>query len=187
MPILDPLVARAKFAKAVKEVRAKRHLYSGMWRLRRVAYPNLLIDIMSGPERPLFTLVLGMENWDLLPPTATLVDLGIRSMLPQGSVLGVVENPNVPVSHLVSSRNVPWMWFCSPGFYEYHLYYPQDRWELIRGTRRGRITGIIEAACNLIDRRKAADIHPTPGAKAAAPPPPPPPRSMSHTGGQRGG
>ena len=184
MPILDPLVARAKFAKAVKEINAKRRLYSGVWRFRRAAYPNLLIDIMSGPERPLFTLVLGMENWDLLPPTATLVDLGIKSALPQGSVPGAVENLGVPVSHLVSSHNVPWMWFCSPGFYEYHLYYPQDRWELIRRTKQGRITGIIEAACNLIDRRRAADIHPTPGARAAVPPPPP---STPRTSGQRGG
>lgn len=71
---------------------------------------------------------------------------------------------------------MPALWFCSPGFYEYHAAYPDDRWELIRGTREGKITRIIERACDLVDRRAAAagPVAPMIGQTAAAALPPRP-------------
>lgn len=57
--------------------------------------------------------------------------------MPPGSVPGAVEDLDAPVNHLAASTGMPALWFCSPGFYEYHAAYPDDRWELIRGTRLG--------------------------------------------------
>ena len=166
MPILDPLVSRAKFTRAVREVEAEQGRYEGVWRLRRAAYPHLLVDVMSGPDMPLFTLWLGMENWDFLPPTATLLDLSLMARMPPGSVPGTVEDLGAPVNHLVASPNAPGLWFCSPGFYEYHSIYADDRWEMVRGTAEGGIVRIIERACDLIDRHAAAA---GPAAPAIAP------------------
>lgn len=152
-------------------MRAEQGSYEGVWRLRRAAYPNILVDVMSGPDTPLFTLWLGLENWDFLPPTATILDLSLITRMPPGSVPGVVEeHPDAQVNHLVASPTMPALWFCSPGFYEYHAAYPDDRWELIRGTREGRITSIIERACDLVDRHAAAAGPATPviGQAAAA-------------------
>ena len=132
---------------------------------------------MSGPDTPLFTLWLGMENWNFLPPTATLLDLSLITRMPPGSVPDAVEeHPDAQVNHPVASPGMPALWFCSPGFYEYHAAYPDDRWELIRGTREGKITRIIERACDLVDRRAAAagPVAPMIGQTAAAALPPRP-------------
>ena len=137
-------------------MRAKQDIYKGVWRFRAAAYPSILVDVMAGPDRPLFTLLLGMENWNFLPPTATLLDLRLLFRLSPVTVPGVVEDLGIPVNHVVGSGNSPGVWFCSPGFYEYHARYPEDRWDLIRNTKQGEITEIIVQACNLIDRRKAA-------------------------------
>ena len=157
IPILNPSVAKAKFARAVEEVKEKQGTYEDVWRLRGVSYPTILVDMMAGPRRPLFTLMLGMENWNFLPPTATLLDLSLHFYLSPGSVPGVAEDLGAPVNHVAGSSDMRGAWFCSPGFYEYHARYPEDRWELIRDTDRGTITEIIVQACNLVDRHRAAE------------------------------
>jgi hypothetical protein len=58
-----------------------------------------------------------------------------------------------PFSHIVWDNNCR-PWICSPGFYEYHKFYLDDPWELLRYTEYGKITWIVERACNLIDRTK---------------------------------
>lgn len=95
-----------------------------------------------------------MENWDFLPPRATLLSLDLKKLLVPEQVPGAEEDPVNPVNHLVFNKNTRKLWFCSPGFHEYHEYYPEDRWELMRGTDQGTITWIVERACNLIDRTK---------------------------------
>ena len=55
--------------------------------------------------------------------------------------------------HIFSSHN-QYIWFCSPGFAEYHMYYKPDRWELIRNTSQGKISWIINRAISLIDRSR---------------------------------
>lgn len=137
-------------------MRANERTYEGMWRLKGVLYPIILIDMMAGPRRPLFTMMLGMENWNFLPPTATLLDLNLHFHLSPGSVPGVAEDLGIRVNHVAGSSDAQGAWFCSPGFYEYHARYPEDRWELIRDTEEGKITAIIVQACNLVDRHRAA-------------------------------
>jgi hypothetical protein len=57
------------------------------------------------------------------------------------------------IGHIYASRDSR-LWFCNPCFQEYHELYPEDPWELIRTTDQGRITWIVERACNLVNREK---------------------------------
>ncbi len=125
-----------------------------MWNLRYTDFPIILIDILSSSRKPVFTLLLGMENWNVLPPRATILSLDLKRLLTPGDVPGAIEGPDKPVNHIVGYTNNPRVWFCSPGFYEYHEYYPEDRWELVRETDQGKITWIVNHACDMIDRPK---------------------------------
>ena len=149
---MDLKVSHAKFNGAVEELSDAKNRYSEIWELRFSKFPTILINVLSSTRKPAVTLLLNLENWDFLPPRATLVSLNLRQRLTPQNVPGAVENPKEPANHIVWGKTG--LWFCSPGFYEYHEFYPEDRWELIRGTDQGKITWIVERACNLIDRSK---------------------------------
>jgi hypothetical protein len=153
--LLEPLVAKAKFAKAVEELEGVKDVYGGIWRLRNVAYPALFIDVLSAEsKKPAVTLYMNLRNFDFLPPSATLLSLDLRTKLTPENVPGTVQESEDKINHVVWSKETG-LWFCSPGFHEYHeFYYPLDPWELVRGTERGSITWIVNQACNLIDRHK---------------------------------
>lgn len=141
-----------KFAGAVSELRAAEASYAGVWRLRNASYPNILIDVVGG-SRALLTLLFRMEDWNFLPPRATVLSLDLRRLLAPAEVPGAAEaQDGQTVRHVAHTENVPGLWFCSPGFREYHERYPVDRWERIRGGEGGRITHIVKRACDLIDR-----------------------------------
>lgn len=100
------------------------------------------------------TLMLNLDNWDFFPPSATLLNLNTRVKLVPQQVPGAIENLNEPLNHIVFNKDKASIWFCSPGFKEYHEHYPEDRWEHIRGSEQGTISWIVERACSLIDRQK---------------------------------
>ena len=106
--------------------------------MRYAQYPTILLDVLCARG---ITLLLNLENWDFLPPQATLISTDLQS-----------KTTRSPGRHIVLNKNTGLLWFCSPGFFEYHTQYPVDRWDLIRGTYPGSITGIVEQACNMIDR-----------------------------------
>lgn len=147
-------MARVKFQDALAELESIQSNYEKVWKLRYAQFPTILIDIISSSGKPVFTLCLNLENWNFLPPRATLLSLDLRRILTANQVPGAIENPDKPVNHIVGFQNNPRIWFCSPGFYEYHEYYPEDRWELMKDTDQGKITWIVEQACNLVDRTK---------------------------------
>lgn len=109
---------------------------------------------MSKAGKPAVTLHLNLEDWDFQPPKATILSLDLRRPLAPMQVPSAIEDPSDPVEHVVGNLVTQRIWFCSPGFYEYHEFYSEDRWERIRGTEQGKITWIVERACNLIDRQK---------------------------------
>lgn len=146
-------MARTKFASAVKDLGSSQPAYGRVWRMRYSKYPRIFVDVLSSSSARSITLLLGMENWDFLPPTASFLSADLRRVLSAGEVPGAVENPSAPVNHIVESGGIQRAWICSPGFYEYHEFYPEDRWEKIRNTREGTITWIVNRACDLVDRR----------------------------------
>lgn len=101
------------------------------------------------------TLSLNLENWNFLPPRATLLSIDLRRALSHNEIPETVEDPQHHVNHITTYENVPGVWFCLPGFFEYHEYYGDvDRWELIKNTDEGKILHIVNQACNKIDRTK---------------------------------
>ncbi len=151
LPILEPAVSKIKFEQAVNELKSVQETYKKVWKLRHIKYPIILIDILSENKNTGLTLLLNLENWDFLPPSATLIDKDLRNNLTPDHVPESFDNPQHPVKHIVFNQNLRQIWFCSPGFFEYHQFYPEDRWELIKKTGEGTITWIVERACNLID------------------------------------
>lgn len=150
---MDRAVSARKFVRAVSELGNAEALYAGVWRMRRAACPNILIDVMRGTSTHLLTLLFRMDDWNFLPPRVTVLSRDLRRLLPPGKVPGAIEEQDGrQVRRIVHSRGVPGLWFCSPGFREYHDLYPMDRWERIRGGERGTITQIVKRACDLIDR-----------------------------------
>ena len=153
LPILEPAISKIKFEEAVNKLKSVQESYKKVWKLRYVKYPIILIDVLSKTEKPALTLLLNLENWDFLPPSATLIGTDLRNHLSPEHVPEAFDDPQHPVKHIVFNQNMRQIWFCSPGFYEYHQYYPEDRWEVIKKTNEGSITWIVERACNLIDRQ----------------------------------
>ncbi|MBI1663939.1 MAG: hypothetical protein IS860_10775 [Nitrosopumilus sp.] len=95
---------------------------------------------------------MNLENWDFLPPSTTLLNLDLRQRLVPEQVPELVEPKGQ--KHIVFNVAKKSIWFCSPGFQEYHHHYPEDRWEHIRNTDQGTITWIVDRVCSLIDRTK---------------------------------
>ena len=154
LPILEPAVSKIKFEQAIHKLRSVQETHKKIWKLRYVEYPRILIDVLSKTEKPTLTLLLKLENWDFLPPRATLINVGLRRHLALEEVPEVFDDQQHPVKHIVFNQKIKRIWFCSPGFYEYHEFYPEDRWELIKKTDEGTIIWIVNRVCTLIDRQK---------------------------------
>ena len=152
MPILDPLVSKPKFEKAVYDLREVERRYRKVWRLREPQYPLIFLDMLSCNGRPLFTLMLDMRDWDFLPPCATIVDRNTLEPLPPQRIPAAASMSDAAAGHLIRYDAERRLAFCSPGFQEYHSMTPEDPWEGVRGTDRGTIVGIVEQACNMINR-----------------------------------
>ena len=82
------------------------------------------------------------------------MDINFKRFLTPEEVPADIKNTPDGRSHIVFNQNTRRCWFCSPGFFEFHVMYPEDPWELIRDTKEGNIVTIIETICNLIDRKK---------------------------------
>ena len=154
LPILEPAVSQIKFNEAVSDLNSVQETYKKVWKLRYVKYPIILIDVLSKTEKPALTLFLNLENWDFLPPSATLISVDLRKYMVPEQVPEAFDDPQHPSKHIVFSNITNQIWFCSPSFYEYHQSYPEDRWELIKKTDEGTITWIVDRACTLIARQK---------------------------------
>ena len=117
-------------------------------------FPTILIDVLSSSGKPAFTLLMNLENWDFLPPNVTLTSLDLKKNLVVDQVPEAFDDPQKRIKHIVFNLNTKRIWFCSPGFFEYHQFYPEDRWELIKKTDQGKISWIVNRVCTLIDREK---------------------------------
>lgn len=150
---MDTRVSVEKFKHAVSELRSAQDVYSKVWEIKFTVYPNILIDIMSGSSGPSLTLALNLQSWDFLPPAAAYMSINLRRHLSSAEVPASVDDPAHPIRHIVEDDRGG-AWPCSPGFLQYHILYPEDSWQLIRGTDRGTITWIVERACNMVDRKR---------------------------------
>lgn len=146
---MDETVARTKFNIAICEINEQSN-QDNNWKLRSANFPNIFINILAPSGDVSLTLFLNMSNWDFRPPNATLLHPTLTRFSRINEVPVELESGH---PHIFSSRN-QYIWFCSPGFAEYHMYYKPDRWELIRNTSQGKISWIINRAISLIDRSR---------------------------------
>ena len=153
LPILESAVSQIKFNEVINELNSVQETYKKVWKLRYATHPIILIDVLSKTEKPALTLFLNLENWDFLPPSATLINVDSQKYMMPDQVPEALD-PQHPVKHIVFNQATKRIWFCSPSFYEYHQFYPEDRWELIKKTDGGTITWIVDRVCTLIDRPK---------------------------------
>ena len=153
VPLLDPGVSREKFRQAVSELKSAQKPYGSVWRLRFASHPTLLVDVLSGSSEPGLTLYLNMQDWDFTPPVAAYLSPDLIRFLSEREIPESADGLSDPARHIVDDGQGR-AWPCSPGFLQYHLLYPEDSWQLIRGGSSGTITWIVERACNMVDRQR---------------------------------
>ena len=93
-----------------------------------------------------------MSNWDFKPPSATILVKDLTRYAKISEIKPIMDSNNR--SHIIPNLNLNLnsVWFCSPGFFEYHEFYPVDSWNQIRNKHDGKIYNIIENAISHIDR-----------------------------------
>ena len=136
---------------AVNSLKEIEEQYKNIWNLRYISYPLILIDVLSTSGKPLLTLYVNLENWNFLAPAVTLLSVDLKRRLRIEQITEKTD-PQKPDKHIVSDSIH--IWFCSPGFFEYHQFYPEDKWELIKNTDQGTIKWIVESAVMSINREK---------------------------------
>lgn len=87
-----------------------------------------------------------------MPPVAAYLSPDLIRFFSAREIPESADDPSNPARHIVDDRQGR-AWPCSPGFLQYHLLYPEDSWQLIRGGSSGTITWIVDRACSMVDRR----------------------------------
>lgn len=135
----------------MQEVTTAQPSYENIWRLRKAEFPLLLIDILSTFKKPSLILYLDLREYDFFPPRATLLGLDYRHK--NLDHVPKALDPDDQMHHIVADGSGR-IWFCTPGFQEFHFLYREVSWELVRAAQRSGIVWFIEKVCNLIDRQK---------------------------------
>lgn len=165
--LVDPAVARAKFE---RELEAYRKIAADQrqlgWLLLHAEFPEVLVAFASpqlNPPALLFGVLLDFTNYDLWPPSVTIVnpftaeplrhrdipqELQMLRRVPQmiavpglGQVAGQVEQPLL-IAH--GPDEVPFV--CLPGVKEYHEHpaHSGDSWLNHRGNGEGTLFFLLE-------------------------------------------
>ena len=154
--LVDPAVSRAKFDRELEEYRAiaadQRKL--GWWILS-AEYPNVLVAFTVPHLRPspvALGAVLNFDNYDLWPPSVTIVNpftaepLKYRE-IPEGARMLRVDAATGQVLPLLQAHRVDDIPFvCIEGVREYHDHpaHTGDDWFLHRGGPRGKLFFLLE-------------------------------------------
>lgn len=144
-------MAKKKFEITFKELRTISPKYSGIWIIDKVQFPFIRLIIKNSSGQPSIGMLLDLRNYDYLAPSIKLMDIYFRRYLNPEEIRGVLDAEgihHIPYDH----NNV--LWFCEVGTFEYHVFYKEDPWELVRYSDKGNISSIVERTINLIDRSK---------------------------------
>ena len=155
LAILDENVAQIKFNIAKKELELESKNQKHRWKLRYIKFPYILIDVLTLSGKPALVLSLYLANWDFQAPSITLLhkDLYRPCIIYE---IPIANDPDDGRRHIYTDQN-GLVWFCSPGFNQYHERYLEDKWEYMRNTDRGKISWIVDTAISHIERRKLHD------------------------------
>jgi hypothetical protein len=171
--LVDPAVSRAKFEREVAEYRRleRDHLARG-WMMLRAEYPEVFVVFANAAMKPpavIFGALLDFTNYDLWPPSVTLVNPFTREPYKAREVpVHLLRRPpaeeippqvlalaqqGVPLEQLIQMRRLL-VWYtpddvpfvCLPGVREYHEHpgHTGDSWLLHRGGGEGTLFFILD-------------------------------------------
>lgn len=96
--------------------------------------------------------MLNLRDYDFRPPSVYVMDISFKRPLKLNEIPCNLDDDGQ--KHIVINNKKGIVWFCEVGTYDYHLFYDEDPWELVRYTDNGSILSIIERIIALIDRAK---------------------------------
>jgi len=149
--ILDVDVSKLFFKEILNEIKEKEKNYKGIWRVSKIYFPNIFIEVLSTNGASLFIISLNFRNYDYWPP-----QIGFLSPN-ENLIIKFKEDAVIPDNqgskHLIADPSGCGVWVCLPGSFEYHnFYFDIDRWELEKSNFN--IIELINRIINMVDRTK---------------------------------
>lgn len=148
--LLDEQVARRYFIAVISEMQKKGDLYSRIWTIEEIWFPNVFLNVLDHQANPMFILSLNFRNYNFHPPQIGFLNLDWQTI------------KNFPPSVLIAKNIIPHAmgaWVCLPGSTEYHeLYFDLDRWENERRNYDGNIVALISNIVDLFDRKTNNEV-----------------------------
>lgn len=162
--LVDPEVSEIKFNREIAQYRELEDTYlqRGWWMLQ-ANFPKVFMVFATPKPKPpavVFGALLDFTNYDLWPPSVTLVDPFTRNPykfkeLPNQLLRGIPTqttpepgsiNPAVPFSLMQAHGPDDIPFFCIPGVREYHQHpaHTGDSWLIHRGKGEGSLFHIID-------------------------------------------
>lgn len=145
-------MAKKKFEKVTEEIENIKSIYSDIWVIDGINFPFIKLIIKNSSGKPSIGLLLNLRDYDFMPPSVNVMDISFKRPLTLAEIPGNLDSNGY--SHVVHNKKNKKVWFCEVGTFEYHLFYNEDPWELVRYTANGTILSIIERIISLIDRTK---------------------------------
>lgn len=148
--LLDVDVSKSFFKEILSEITEKEKNYKGIWRVSKIFFPNIFIEVLSTNGASLFIISLNFRNYDFCPPQVGFLSPNEKL------IIKFIEDAVIPDDqgrkHLIADPNGYGVWVCIPGSFEYHNFYFDDRWELEKSNFN--IIDLINRVINMVDRTK---------------------------------
>lgn len=149
--LLDPNVSKCYFNKVVEELKERGEIYQDIWKIKKIYYPYIFIDVYSSKGDKLLIISLNLRNYNYFPPNVGILTPEEKLVFKLKPV--VIKINDQGIGHFIPNRQG--VWVCTPGTYEYHnFYFDLDRWELERYDLTCNIIELINRIIGMIDRSK---------------------------------
>ncbi|KKM85301.1 hypothetical protein LCGC14_1290440 [marine sediment metagenome] len=153
--VLDVDVSKLFFKEILNEIKEKEKNYKGIWRVSKVYFPNIFIEVLSTNGASLFIISLNFRNYDYWPPQVGFLSPNEKLIIKFKADAVIPDDQG---KHLIA--NGSGVWVCLPGSFEYHNFYFDDRWELEKSNFN--IIDLINRVINMVDRTKENVIEVAP-------------------------
>ncbi len=149
--LLDVEVSKLFFKEILNEIAEKEKNYKGIWRVSKIYFPNIFIEVFSTNGDSLFIISLNFRNYDYWPPQVGF--LSPNEKLIKKFKEDAVISDDQGRKHLIADPYGFGVWVCIPGTFEYHnSYFDIDRWEVEKSNFN--IIDLINRIINMVDRTK---------------------------------
>ena len=149
--LLDVNVSKLFFEQILNEIREKEKNYKGIWRVSKIHFPNIFIEVFSSNGASLFIISLNFRNYNYWPPQVGFLTPN-EKLIKKFKEDAVIPD-DLGRKHLIADPYGYGAWVCLPGTFEYHnSYFQIDRWELEKSDFN--IIELVNRVINMVDRTK---------------------------------